>query len=100
MKCCQVWYDAPTGLYCVMNIDAPYDVAKVESILRTRQRSARQLKEMYEDKMAEWDAESEKKMDDAVGPTADAFGMHAVGKVATSGKGLRSTEKPKDFGVE
>lgn len=100
-KCCQVWDTDRTGLiYCVMNVDPPYSVAKVISALRTRIQRKGLLREMYENQMAEWDYENEQKIAAATEPTAEAFGMHAVGKVTTSGKGLRSTEKPKDFGAK
>jgi hypothetical protein len=78
-------YNAVNGLYCVMNVNPPYSIGKVIGILRERQRSARQA---YEQQMKEWDAEEEKKIDDTVGPCADAFAMHAKGKVTSSGKGL------------
>lgn len=89
----QVWYDAPSGLYCVMNVDAPYSVEKVIGILRRRQREKRRLAKEYKDLTEGQEKESDAKIADVSNHVADAFGDWAVGKVTTSGKGLARKEE-------
>lgn len=84
----QVWYDAPSGLYCVMTIEAPYSISKVIWILKHRQQDRRQMAQMYKEQSQAREKESEEKIDDTVGHTADALRSWSVGKVTASGKGL------------
>lgn len=84
----QVWYDAPSGLYCVFNIEGQYSPAKAIRILKEKQKTGRQMLKVYQDMKEREKREEEYKIAQTVEPTADALGSWSKGKVTTSGKGL------------
>lgn len=84
----QVWYDAPSGLYCVMSIEAPYSISKVLWLLKRREQNKRQALQMYEDHLAARQKEDDEQVADVAAHAADAVKSWSVGKITTSGKGL------------
>lgn len=84
----QVWYDAPSGLYCVMSIEAPYSLSKVLWLLKRREQNKRQALQMYEDHLAARQKEDDEQVADVAAHATDAVLSWSKGKVTTSGKGL------------
>ena len=84
----QVWYDAPSGLYCVMSIEEPYSISKVIWLLKRREQNRRKARQMYQDHLAQRTKEDDEQIADIADHTADAVLSWSKGKVVTSGKGL------------
>ena len=87
-KTVQVWYDAPSGLYCVFSIEPPCSIQKVIWLLKERQKSKRQALKAYQDFKEARERESDEKIAEVVKPTVDAIRSWSIGKLTTSGKGL------------
>ncbi len=84
----QVWYNAPSGLYCVMSIDAPYSISKVIWLLKRRQQKSKEALKMYTDHLARRKKEDNEQIAGVAAHTADAVQSWSVGKLTTSGKQL------------
>ncbi len=87
-KSLQVWYDAPSGLYCVLAQEPPLNICKIIWLLKESQKSKRQALGAYRDYKEAQGKEVDEKIDKTVKETADALRSWSVGKVTTSGKGL------------
>jgi len=87
-KVAQIWYDAPSGLYCVLSVEEPYSREKAGWLLRQHEKSKRQAAEMYCRQMESYEKKTDEQIAETVGHTADAVRSWSVGKVTTSGKGL------------
>ena len=86
LKCCQLWYDAPSGLYIVFNIKDHYDLNWVIWELRRRQRNRRELMAMYAAHAEESNKAFDEKNEALARETAQLYSDYKVGKVVTSGK--------------
>jgi len=84
-KYVQVWYDAPSGLHCLLNIEGSYSIAWAIRKLRERQRTKKQLAEMYLAQLEAREKKTEDKINELAQETAEVVRKHAVGKVTVSG---------------
>lgn len=80
----QVWYMAPSGPYVVFNIPDSYSYLKARRELYGRQKTRKQLAEMYESEQKAKKEITDRKIDDAAGTLADGLHSHVTGKVTTS----------------
>lgn len=86
LKCCQLWYDAPSGLYIVFNIKDHYNVGWVIWELKRRQRTRRELLAMYATHLEGTEKAFNEKNEALARETAQLYSDYKVGKVVTSGK--------------
>lgn len=84
-KCVQVWYDAPSGLHCLLNMEGSYNLGWAIRELRERQRTKKQLAEMYTAQLEARDKSTKDKIDALARETAEVVGKHVAGKVTVSG---------------
>jgi hypothetical protein len=84
-KLVQVWYDALSGLYCLYNIEGNYNLCRAIWELKRRQRTKKQLAEMYLAQLEGREKQTEDKIAELAQETADLARMRAVGKVTVSG---------------
>lgn len=84
----QVWYNALSGLYCVLSQEPPLCLGEIFQFLRERQKTKRQALKAYQDYKEAQEKEVDGKIAATVGETTDALQSWSVEKVTTSGKGL------------
>lgn len=83
----QVWYDAPnSGLYCIMNLDWPLEIAQAIYLLKGRQKTPRELMRICDAQTEYNEKRMQSKIDDLADQMADGLYSHAVGKVTASFK--------------
>jgi len=84
-KCCQAWYDAPSGLYLVFDIKDHYDLAWAVWELKRRQKNRRELLAMYATHLENANKPFNEKNEALARETAQLYSDYKVGKVVTSG---------------
>ena len=84
-KFVQVWDESPQGLRCLFNIDGHYDLCRAIWELKRRQKTKKQLLEMYSLIQETRKKENDQKIDELARETAGLVQMRSVGKVTVSG---------------
>jgi len=85
-RCCQVWYNAPiSGLYIVFDIKDHYSLGWAIWELKRRQRTRREMLEMYARHLEHQDDSFNEKNEALSRETAELYSDYKIGKVVTSG---------------
>lgn len=85
LKCCQIWYNAPSCPYIVLNMKGHYSFGWAIWELRRRQRNRRELLAMYNAQFEKNEAAFDEKNEALARETAQLYSDYKVGKVVTSG---------------
>jgi len=83
---CQVWYQAPnSGLYVIMNVEGHFDISQIIHALKERQRTRRQLQEMYATQVEKADKGFEEKNRELAKEAGRLAANARFGRLITSG---------------
>lgn len=84
-KKCAVWYEAPSGLYCVHSIDPPYNIYKAIKSMEARQRTGKQMAAEYKKHSKELERRSDDKIAQVAGEIASVADKRRKGLITVSG---------------
>ena len=78
----QVWYNSPSGVYCVLVLDRPYDICRAIKKLEVRQQTPAKMIEDYERMILDREDALTENVKQISGPVADALTMYHKNRVS------------------
>lgn len=81
-KAVQVWYDAPSGVYCVISLDRPFEMCRAIKQMDEIQKSPKKMIEEFEAMMEQRERDLDYKVKQISRPVAEALEGYHKGRVS------------------